>query len=408
MNILYIFHYAGSPKYGMSFRPYYLGKEWVKQGHNVTIVGASFSHLRQQQPEVNKDFQEEFIDGIRYIWMKTPSYQGSLDRIRNIICFVRKLNKYAKRLSKEIKPDLVIASSTYTTDNYPAYRIAKMSGAKYSYEVHDLWPLSPMEIGGYSKYHPFIIVMQKGEDFAYRHSDKVVSLLDKAEPHMREHGLEEGKFVWVTNGYFPEEWTPDAFRQELPQEHKDALQKLGGKVIVGFAGGLAASGSLSTLIRAAALLKEDESIHIVLVGKGPEKDYLVNLTDEFNLSNVTFLPPVSKKLIPALESKFDICYIAGVKSKLSKYGGAANKLTDYMLCSKPIVFGSDEPDSIVESINCGLRAEAENPQEMARIIKELAIKTPAERQEMGMRGKQYVEENLSWSKLAYKFIKAFE
>ena len=46
MNILLINHYMGGLKYGMEYRPYYLAKEWVKMGHQVTLVGASFSHLR--------------------------------------------------------------------------------------------------------------------------------------------------------------------------------------------------------------------------------------------------------------------------------------------------------------------------------------------------------------------------
>ncbi len=49
MNILLINHYAGSPELGMEFRPYYMAKEWVKMGHQVLIVGGSFSHLRKVQ-----------------------------------------------------------------------------------------------------------------------------------------------------------------------------------------------------------------------------------------------------------------------------------------------------------------------------------------------------------------------
>lgn len=408
MNILYIEHYAGSPSYGMEFRPYYLSKEWVKQGHNVTIIGSSFSHLRQRNPEVTKDFQEETIDGIRYVWLKGKPYNGSASRIRNILSFVWKLQYYAKKIVKMYKPELVIASSTYPLDNYPAYRISKIAGAKYTYEVHDLWPLSPMEIGGYSKWHPFIIVMQQAENFAYKHVDKCVSLLGKAEPYMRKHGLPEGKFVWVTNGYFPEDWTDDAFNQELPEEHKALFKKLNNKVIVGFAGGLAASGSLDNLINAAALLRGEENLHVVLVGKGPEKENLINLAKKHDLTNVSFLPPVPKKLIPALDSHFDICYIAGVHSKLAQYGGAANKMTDYMLCEKPIVAGSDEKGSKLEELGFGLRADAEDPEGMAAIIKTLLSLSPEERHEMGLRGKKYVVENFAWAMLAEKFIKAFE
>ena len=67
MNILFISHYAGSPEMGMVFRPYYFAKEWIKQGHVVTIIAASFTHIRKKNPDVENDFQEISIDVIRYV-----------------------------------------------------------------------------------------------------------------------------------------------------------------------------------------------------------------------------------------------------------------------------------------------------------------------------------------------------
>ena len=52
MNILLINHYAGSPRHGMEYRPYYLAREWVRAGHTVQIVAAAYSHVRSQQPEL--------------------------------------------------------------------------------------------------------------------------------------------------------------------------------------------------------------------------------------------------------------------------------------------------------------------------------------------------------------------
>lgn len=48
MNILVINHNAGSIEHGMEFRPYAFAREWIKSGHKVTIVAASFSHYRQK------------------------------------------------------------------------------------------------------------------------------------------------------------------------------------------------------------------------------------------------------------------------------------------------------------------------------------------------------------------------
>lgn len=88
MNILLINHYAGSPELGMEFRPYYMAKEWVKAGHQVLIVGGSFSHLRKVQPQG----KEDLIEGIHYRWVKLNAYKGNgIGRIRSMFSFVSKL-----------------------------------------------------------------------------------------------------------------------------------------------------------------------------------------------------------------------------------------------------------------------------------------------------------------------------
>lgn len=408
MNILLINHYAGSKEYGMEYRPYYLAREWVKQGHQVTIVGATFSHLRLKNPKINEDYTSEDIEGINYIWLKTPSYGGSFARVKNMLVFMRKLYKYSNRLVEAVTPDLVIASSTYPLDNYPAYKIAKMAGAKYTYEIHDLWPLSPMLIGGYSKWHPFIMVMQWGENYAYKHVAKVISLLWNAEEHCKEHGLPDGKFVCVPNGFAKEEWDEDVFHRDLPEVHENAFKELEGKLIVGFAGGFAASGTIDALVEAANLIKGHNNIQVVLVGKGPEEQTYRNQIKKYGLRNVTILPPVPKSLVPAVNNHFDMAFIGGVHSILHKYGTSPNKVTDYMLAGKPIVQAIDEPGSVIERLNCGVRVEAENPEKIADAILKIASLSNSEREAMGERGRDYTRKNLEWGVLADRFIKAFE
>ena len=100
MNILYIDHYAGSPKMGMEFRPFYFAKEWSKSGNNVRIIGASFSHLRKTNPDVKKDFLCETIDGVEYQWIKTCKYKGNgLKRVLSIYQFVSKHLFYSVTVS---------------------------------------------------------------------------------------------------------------------------------------------------------------------------------------------------------------------------------------------------------------------------------------------------------------------
>lgn len=408
MNILLIDHYAGSLKYGMEYRPYYLGREWVNSGHKVTVIGSSFSHLRTIQPAAVKKITKENIDGINYIWIKGNSYKSSLSRIANIISFVFTLYLKAEKIAKDIRPDVVINSSTYPLDIYPARKIARLTKAKLIYEIHDIWPLSPMLIGGYSKNHPFIKVMQRAEDDCYKYCNKVISLLWNAEEHIKERHFDDVKFACIPNGYSQDEW--DNHKNEMPDNHSDLFNKLKSedKFIIGYSGGHAPSTALNTLIGAACLLKRHRHFAFVLVGDGISKKELMERTKQEKLENVYFLPPVKKTCIPELIRRFDIAYMGGIHSILHKYGTSLNKMTDYMLSSKPIVFSIDEPDSLVERLGCGIRVEAESPRQVADAIMTLAAKSKDELKEMGERGRKYALENLEYGALAEKFIEAIE
>ncbi|HJV60131.1 MAG TPA: glycosyltransferase, partial [Albitalea sp.] len=169
MNILYVEHYAGTPALGMEYRPYYLAREWVRLGHRVQILAAGYSHVRSRQPAVGREPLDELIDGIAYRWYPTPAYAGNgVARLRNIGAFLRQVWRDSSRLVAQQRPDLVIASSTYPMDIWVARRIARRAGAKLVFELHDLWPLSPIELSGMSPRHPFALLCQKAENDAYR------------------------------------------------------------------------------------------------------------------------------------------------------------------------------------------------------------------------------------------------
>src|SRR6516225_5298354 len=96
MNILYVNHYAGSLRHGMEYRPFYLAREWVKAGHQVRIVAASFSHVRSRQPDVRAKIQSERIEGVDYVWLKTPSYDSNgLKRFWNMLVFCWRLFRHS-------------------------------------------------------------------------------------------------------------------------------------------------------------------------------------------------------------------------------------------------------------------------------------------------------------------------
>ena len=70
MNIVSLAHFAGSPHHGMVYGHYYMARERVRAGHDVTIVAASHTHPRFKQPIIRGPITEDHIDGIRYLWLR--------------------------------------------------------------------------------------------------------------------------------------------------------------------------------------------------------------------------------------------------------------------------------------------------------------------------------------------------
>ena len=97
-------------------------------------------------------------------------------------------------------PDVIIVSSASPLPIWKAYLWSKRFNSKLIFEVRDIWPLSLMELGQIKKYNPLIILLQITENFAYKVSDYVVSVLPKAFEHMKHHGLEKQRFKYIPNG----------------------------------------------------------------------------------------------------------------------------------------------------------------------------------------------------------------
>lgn len=405
MNIILINHYAGSNIHGMEFRPYYLAREWVKLGHSVTIVAASFSHLRQKNPDLS-EMMEEVIDDIRYIWLPVNKYQGNgVKRFKNMLLFIYQLYRNLRKFA-EIKPDVVIASSTYPLDSYPAYKLAKMTGAKFAFELHDLWPLSPMELGGMSKWHPFIMLMQRGEDFWCRHADKVISILPKTEAYLKTHGLRDGKFCYIPNGIVLADYD-DVLPLKL-----DYLQQLNnlrkhGKFLIGFAGAHGIANALDILLYAAEKLKNTQA-YFVLVGQGQEKENLMALMQKLDLDNVLFLPSIPKKMVPAFLAHMDVLYIGLQNQKLFRFGISPNKLMDYMMAGKPILHSITAGNDLVQEAHCGISVPAEDIDAIAEAVKRLMSMDKDELSVLGKNGKEYVIKHHDYKVLAEKFIEWVE
>jgi glycosyltransferase involved in cell wall biosynthesis len=284
--------------------------------------------------------------------------------------------------------------------------ICRESGARHLYEVHDLWPLSLIELGGMSRCHPFIQLIQWAEGFSYRHADTVVSMLPCAKGYMTQRGMAPEKFVFIPNGVDVNEWDE---AEEIPQQHSALIERLRneGRFVVAYAGAHGIANALHTVVEAGAL-SEKESVAFILVGQGSEKESLIREAERRQVGNVFFLPSVRKKAVPALLRKMDALFIGLQDQSLFRFGISPNKLIDYMMSAKPIVQAIRAGNDIVTESGCGISIEPENPQALADAVRVLMNLPSQELERMGKRGNAYVRQYHDYEILAERFLKACE
>lgn len=399
MRVLYIDHYAGSPSVGMEYRPHAMAVEWAKLGVETTILAGTFSHLRKINfPEVRQGEPVE-VDGVEFRFITTRPYDGNgMGRVLSMVEFVGRGWVAARTIARELRPDAVIASSTYPFDTYLAQRVAKFAGARLIHEIHDLWPLTPIELGGHSPKHPLMWAMAQAEKSAYRRSDAVVSILPNVEPHVRSLGIDT-PVVAIPNGI-----ESDGVHDPAPSSFVDVVNgvRAKGHAVIGYAGGMTNANAMDDFVAAMALIK-DMPVTAVLLGDGIFREDLERQASDSG-ANVVFAGTVPKPQIHECLRLCDALYIGSKRSRLYEYGVSANKIFDYMATGVPIVNAFASEHSPMVYAGSTIRARGEDPADIARAIKEAVSLPPSERERLGVRSQEWVREHHEMPVLAKQFL----
>lgn len=398
-NIWIINQYCGSKVHGMNFRSWYFAKELKKKGYHPNIISASYSHLFYKLPKTKGKFTLEDVDGIPFTWVKVSKYKGSQSIGRVLVMIQFMVNLFFLPKKKLKNPDVIIVSSLSPLPIINAYLWSRKYKAKLIFEVRDIWPLSLIEIGGFSKLNPLVLFFGWFEKFAYKKADKVISLLPNAKPHMESRGMNKDKFIHIPNGFNLEEMKKS---KELDKSISNLIPK--NKFIVGYTGSLGASNAMEYLIEASNHLENNENIHFVIFGKGQHLEKLKNNAK----NNVSFLGQIDKSEIQSAISFFDVCYIGWHNHSLYRFGISPNKIFDYMYAGKPIIHSVNTTNDFVKIAEAGISILPENPKEIANAVSKISKIENKKLKKWGKNGKKHVEENHTFSHLTELLISTFE
>jgi len=400
MNIWIFNHYAHGPDLPGGTRHFDLSRELVRRGHKVTIFATSFHHYlhREVRLDPGERWKIEDVDGVRFVWVRTTPYQrNDWRRVRNMLVFMfraRRLGRKLAKLAPEMgQPDLVIGSSPHLLTPVAALWVARHFRVPFVMEVRDLWPQTIIDMGKLGERNPMIKALQALERFLYRRAERIITLLPSAHEYITACGIPREKIVWIPNGV-------DLSRFE----NLEPGSSRGEGFTVMYLGAHGQANALDVLIHAAKAIRDRglSEIRFVLVGDGPEKPRLIELSRELGLRNVEFREPVPKTEVPKVLQEADALLFNLEKAVVFKYGISPNKLFDYMIAGKPVNSSVQAPNNPVVESHYGLIVPPRDPEALAGAVIKLYKMVPEERVAMGRRGREYVEEHHNIRKLADK------
>jgi len=392
LNIWIFNHHALTPDMSGGTRHYDFAKELIKRGHSVTVVASSFhySKYKEMKDYKDKDYLCEKIDGINFIWIKTPPYLGNgISRVNNMIFYTFKVLKYIPKLNLS-KPDIIVGSSVHLFAVWAAYKLSCIYNTTFVMEVRDLWPQTLIDMG-ISKWHPFIILLGWLEKFLYKKADKIISNLPYAYDYIGKFVKKE-KFIWISNG------VDLSNIKYTPKEKND-------KFIISYTGAIGIANNLQILLDVAKKLKDNENIYFRIVGEGAEKEKLKVFVEENNLSNVSIENSVPKNEVTNILQNSDTLFLSLKDSPLYKFGISLNKLFDYMASGRVIIFAGNSKNNPIKDANAGYSIAPDDVEDLQKTILEIYNLSQEKRDKIGQKIRKYAEDNYSIEILVDKFEK---
>ena len=351
MKIVYIHQYFCTPEEPGATRSYWFARELVKRGHEVVMVTST----NAAHPNAGR----EVIDGIEVEYVKNE-YSNYFSQWKKVWSFVRFMRSSIVRASKEGNVDVVYATSTPLTVGIVALWLKWRKGWKYIFEVRDLWPEFPIQVGAIK--NRFVIwALRRLEKKIYAKAEFVVAL----SPGMRDGVLQAGtpmdKVCVIPNMSKPDEFYPHKRSQEIVERFGLRTDKFN---IVHF-GSMGVANGLMYIIDAAQLLRDKhiDDVNFVFIGDGATLPKLQARVEQEGLRNVQFLGEYKMSVVSEIVN----CCDASITSFLDLsilYTNSPNKLFDSLSAGKPIIVNSAGwTKDLVEKENCGCYVDPHNPQD---------------------------------------------
>lgn len=379
---LWIFnHYAGFPETVPASRTFELSRCLAKNGWDVTVIAAGFNHysFKEDWEYGGCWLHDTTREGVRWVFLRTVPYRGNgLRRLANLVSYAWRARRWA--WAQQAGPDGVIGTTVHPLAAEAARVIAKRRGARFFYEVTDLWPRTLADLAAMSERSLAYRYLACLERRALLSADGVIGLLPLIDRYAAEtYGVTVRRFCYAPNGVAEAHIRPPS---------GDRVES--GRIV--WAGGFGAAHGMDGVVEAAARLEQTHpgAFRFDLYGDGPQRARLERAVADADLRNVRFCGWVEKSEMGRALASAEICLCTGRPMSVHRYGISFNKLFDYFAAAKPIVFAVDAGNDPVAEAGAGLSVPAGDGARLAEAILRLHLLPPSERATLGARGREFL------------------
>jgi glycosyltransferase involved in cell wall biosynthesis len=375
--------------------------QWQSAGHDVEVVASSVPYTTGVRsggafPWVSGS--EAGVDVTRVWTVNHPAGRVGR-RMASMLTFGGLAVAAAVRSAQ---PDVVIASSPALVTALPGALAAAHAGARFVFEVRDLWPESAVTTGVVGAESMLVRAAEGLEAWAYESADAVVALTPGIGDDIVERGLcPRSKLEVIPNG---------VVLDRIPRVDRGDLRRTLGwddRFVAIYAGAHGIANDLDQLIDVARRMPADAGVQLVAVGDGPMREALVRRSRRLGLTNLQWRPAVSPGELRRWLQAADVGLVI-LQDNPTFQTVYPNKAFDYMAAGIPVVATVDGVlGELLTTSGAGISVPPGRPDHLVEALLGLRRDEDAAR-DMGNAGRRLVRSRFDRRSHARRYLELLE
>ena len=389
MKIVYVVpHFAPdvAPTGALATR---LAMEWADRGHTVDVI-TSLPWYREHRIEEGYEgrvVRHEDTPWGRITRLHPFPTPDKTNIVKRALSFGGFSTLAAAVGSRGGRADVVVAMSPPLTLGVTGWAIARARRARYVFNVQDIFPDIAVELGALD--NSWVIRTARAlERWCYRQADAVTVLSDDLAANVRSKTADSDSVHVIPNFVDTLAITP----QDRENSYRDEFG-LSGKTVVMYAGNVGLSQSLDIVVEAAGALSYEEDLLFVINGHGAKRAELQHRARD--LRNVVFVDMQPPERLAELLSAADV-HLVPLRAGLAS-SSFPSKIYSILAAGRPLIAsvdGGSEIAQVVERAGAGITTPPDDAEALTKALRQM-LDSPSDANEMGSRGRAFVERYVS-------------